>query len=79
MDHVTFGKTELQLPHPEDRMDRFTPAFCFTFLPGFSTVPFAFAVMPLVLRSSRKTSEDVVVISRATCRRSFLRMLAILR
>ena len=31
-------------------MERLRPAFCFTFLPGFSTVPFALFVMALVFQ-----------------------------
>ena len=43
------------VPSPTPGWHRLSPAFCFTFRPGFSTVPFALLVMPFVFRSSRTT------------------------
>jgi len=37
-------------------MRRFSPAFCGTFDPGSSTVPFALAVMVLIGKSSTTTT-----------------------
>src|SRR5438094_10645836 len=34
-----------RMPQPEARISRFSPAFCRTFLPGFSLVPLAERVM----------------------------------
>src|SRR5450631_438551 len=45
------------LPQLECRMLRFSPAFCRTFLPGSSIVPFALAVMFLICSPSN-TSRD---------------------
>src|ERR1035437_4936608 len=62
-------------PHPDLRMPRLSPAFCATFLPGFSMVPRAERVMPLTLRfSTRITSNlaarSVLVFSTQSLRRS---------
>ncbi len=67
------------IAHPVPSIERFSPFFCFTFLPGFSTVPFALAVIPLVFRSSRITSVEISVSDKAIGRKSFLRMFLILR
>ncbi len=51
-------------PQPDARMARLSPAFYFTFRPGFSTVPFALLVMALVFRSSSTTVWAVSAIFR---------------
>ena len=39
---------------PERRTSRFSPAFCLTFLPGFSTAPFVERIMPCAPRFSTR-------------------------
>src|ERR1035437_1701163 len=62
-------------PHPDLRMPRLSPAFCATFLPGFSMVPRAERVIPLTLRfstriTSKRRARPVVVFSTQSLRRS---------
>jgi hypothetical protein len=51
------------IDQPLRRMVRFSPAFCFTFLPGTSSVPAAEAVIELTARSSMAMS----ACSRTSC------------
>src|SRR5664280_2939656 len=46
-------------PQPDLRMPRLSPAFCATFLPGFSTVPRADRVMLLTLRFSTRITSNL--------------------
>src|SRR5664280_2779810 len=46
-------------PQPDLRMPRLSPAFCATFLPGFSMAPRAQRVMPLTLRFSRRITSNL--------------------
>src|ERR1035437_4515631 len=46
-------------PHPDLRMPRLSPAFCATFLPGFSMVPRAERVMLLTLRFSTRITSNL--------------------
>ena len=42
-------------PQPSDRMERLSPDFAFTFLPGFNIVPLALFVIFLIFSSSATT------------------------
>ena len=65
-------------PHPDPRILPFSPAFCRTFRPGFSRVPFADRVMFVICRSSTRITSNrrampVLVFSAQSLRRSVSR------
>ena len=47
-----YSRKERNVPHPREKMERFSPDFCRTFRPGVSRVPRALQVMFRIFRSS---------------------------
>ena len=54
----------LSRPQPWARLPRFKPLFCATFLPGFSTVPAAEAIIFCTFKSSSTTAVALPVMCR---------------